>query len=482
MNGHFVKVIDRIGGVDGFVDKAIEENQILIKKVFMVFECFMERVKGFDFVFKYKIDKLKQQLKGISFDEIRRQMIGLKTARESMHEIFFQDKLQTGIFIIDCKAIKEQLAEQIEKVIAGIIELLLIKIGKENSKLSDEINEVRQKMKNIPENLEELDELRAYCKDIDTTLEEINMKIKAIMNKQDLLEEMQYKISFEQFASSWSSFGFPLKVRKGAIKTLSSIENLEKTMAERLIGQQNDLDSDIIDINKIFDSLSKVDTLDNTDQVSVEFKETFMRIQNALVEADIINRREGILRQSKLTDYSSIETLKKSFLPFHKFWQYAQDCDYKYPQIMVSAIGSVDRDALTKDVMDTWTDLGKLASNEFKILPHMLRLTTILRKSYAELKPYLPVISDLKNPGLKSRHWKEIIDILGLETDHNNVTNLGFETFINKGVMDMKDEIRDISEIASKEMGFEKILNNIRNEWKNIRFEITGFRNTSYII
>jgi len=35
------------------------------------------------------------------------------------------------------------------------------------------------------------------------------MKIMGIMNKQNLLEEMQKKISFEEFASSWSSFGFP---------------------------------------------------------------------------------------------------------------------------------------------------------------------------------------------------------------------------------------------------------------------------------
>jgi len=59
---------------------------------------------------------------------------------------------------------------------------------------------------------------------------------------------------------------------------------------------------------------------------------------------------------------------------------------------------------------------------------------------------------------------------------------MGFQKFVDKGVMNFKDEIRDISEIASKEMGFEKILNNIRHEWKNIKFEITGFRNTQYLI
>jgi len=132
--------------------------------------------------------------------------------------------------------------------------------------------------------------------------------------------------------------------------------------------------------------------------------------------------------------------------------------------------------------MDSWTDLGKLGSNAFKVVPHMNHLCKTLRDQYATLKPFIPVISDLKNPGLKNRHWNEIIKVLKLDTDVHSVQQLGFNVFIDKGIMDFKDDIRDIAEIASKEMGFEKILNNIKNDWKNISFEITNFRNTQYFI
>jgi len=126
-----------------------------------------------------------------------------------------------------------------------------------------------------------------------------------------------------------------------------------------------------MEINKNFDIQSQVETLEDVGDTFVKFSNIAESIQNALQEAEIINRREKILKYSKLTDYSSIETQKKGFMPYYKFWQYASDFEYKYPQIFEGPISSIDRDELTKDVMDTWSNLGKLSSNEFKVIPHM---------------------------------------------------------------------------------------------------------------
>ena len=49
--------------------------------------------------------------------------------------------------------------------------------------------------------------------------------------------------------------------------------------------------------------------------------------------------------------------------------------------------------------------------------------------------------------------------------------------------MNFKDEIREVSEIASKELGFEKIINKMKSEWRNIKFECVLFRDSgTYIL
>ena len=71
---------------------------------------------------------------------------------------------------------------------------------------------------------------------------------------------------------------------------------------------------------------------------------------------------------------------------------------------MTGALGSIDRDQLTTDVIESWNELFKLEKNTFKLIPHMLLVATEVRKLYESFKPYLPLINDLRNPALKKRH------------------------------------------------------------------------------
>ena len=48
--------------------------------------------------------------------------------------------------------------------------------------------------------------------------------------------------------------------------------------------------------------------------------------------------------------------------------------------------------------------------------------------------------------------------------------------------MELREEIRDISDIATKELGFEKIINKMKSEWRTIKFEVTLFRDTGVYI
>ena len=42
--------------------------------------------------------------------------------------------------------------------------------------------------------------------------------------------------------------------------------------------------------------------------------------------------------------------------------------------------------------------------------------------------------------------------------------------------MNIQEEIREISEIATKERGFEKVLHKMRVEWKPIKFTLADYK------
>jgi len=57
---------------------------------------------------------------------------------------------------------------------------------------------------------------------------------------------------------------------------------------------------------------------------------------------------------------------------------------------------------------------------------------------------------------LKPRHWAKIAEVTGVEFDQeSNVLSL--KKLLDNGIMEFKDQINEISEIASKEQSFERV-------------------------
>lgn len=111
----------------------------------------------------------------------------------------------------------------------------------------------------------------------------------------------------------------------------------------------------------------------------------------------------------------------------------------------------------------------------------MLKLCKEMRQKYSELKPYLPLINDLKNPSLKNRHWVNILKILNIKVEESQILKIPFRRFLDAGAREHMDEIRDISEMASKENGFVKVVGTIKAEWKKINFEMKPYRNSGKV-
>lgn len=127
-------------------------------------------------------------------------------------------------------------------------------------------------------------------------------------------------------------------------------------------------------------------------------------------------------------------------------WALGRDYFFKIPPTLNGPLINVDRDQITQEVQEAWTELFKLEKSTFKIVQHMYIVTQHIRKLYEEFKPNLPLIIDLRNPALKKQHWITLSQILKLDDD----PNYSLQTLLDRGAMDNKDEIREISETASK--------------------------------
>jgi len=81
----------------------------------------------------------------------------------------------------------------------------------------------------------------------------------------------------------------------------------------------------------------------------------------------------------------------------------------------------------------------------------------------------------LCNPALKPRHWQEI-QIVSNSTFNYKEISLNEIKYFN--IKEYLDQLAEISEKAKKENRLEKMLDKMETEWRDLRFELTTFRDT----
>jgi dynein heavy chain len=403
-------------------------------------------------------------------------------AREQKEVVFFKDKIQTGMFLIDCSDVRVKLHDQINQVITTLVYSLINKIANENGKLAKDVDEIENNLGRDVDNVDELEQARNYATNIDEVLGPMMKTIREIIGKMDLVEDLQYKVPEGDFRTAWKSFEFPARVKTRAKRALMRLERREKELVVQLKKQTERLDRDIAQMNYEFDQLSQFSDLDQSEIASKQYIELRERLEAAVKESKDIQNGERITNQQRTTDYTSLNELVKQFNPYYKFWEYASNLKYKYLENLEKPLEEIVKTHFTVEINEVYTDLFRMEKSEFKIAPHMMSMSKKLRDRYGELKPYIPLVSDLKNESMKNRHWKDILSILKMTVDINEVQKVTLRQFLQYGAMEARDQIKEISEIAAKENSFVRLLTTMRHEWKQISFEIKEFRTTGKFI
>jgi dynein heavy chain len=111
-------------------------------------------------------------------------------------------------------------------------------------------------------------------------------------------------------------------------------------------------------------------------------------------------------------------------------WTLAREYEVLIPNIMDGQLNGIDRDQITKDVIEAIQDLFMLEKKIFKTIPHMMIVSQNIRKKYETFQPNLPIINNIRNPALRKRHWKRLSEMLGLELDED--ANISFRSLLER--------------------------------------------------
>jgi len=115
-------------------------------------------------------------------------------------------------------------------------------------------------------------------------------------------------------------------------------------------------------------------------------------------------------------------------------------------------------------------------------LPNRIRQYDAYTQLHDVVKGYISghgLLSELKTEALKERHWKTIMQRLGIRIPF---TDLSVGILWDNGVLNRKKEMGEILTVAQGEMALEVFLGEIRDRWMKQELELVLFQNRTRLI
>ncbi|XP_022919976.1 dynein axonemal heavy chain 6 [Onthophagus taurus] len=99
-----------------------------------------------------------------------------------------------------------------------------------------------------------------------------------------------------------------------------------------------------------------------------------------------------------------------------------------------------------------------------------------LKEDVEKMRDKMPVVTYLRNPSLKTRHWMKIENVLNHKFKADEVITL--ELLESLGCFGYPDELMEISGMASSEASLEILLKKVEENWESLEFTVVPHKDT----
>ncbi|EAY14826.1 Dynein heavy chain family protein [Trichomonas vaginalis G3] len=424
--------------------------------------------KQFDPDGKEPLDKYRKQL-----DEFGKVMDVLQNQLNSQYTI--------GPFYIKCEHFKEQSIYHTKALIIALLEHMKEFAICDIKGLQQEFNTINEKITITPKTPEELEKLKIFMDNVLETTKERHRKMNTTMERFTFLEEFKYTVSDQELKEKYKTLQMPHKLSMLIDETETKLSVERIRMVRELRNNQRKLESDVMEITQLLPNIvSKYQDLEMT----VEAADQVNEIQAKLVEFK--NQQETYNRHEKIFNYEPgtcriLSKVIEEFQPLHMLWNLAADwlnqstswLDEPFPRIKPDQISQFMNQAtkkiarLKKDLVNHPTLIEKV------LLP--------LSEQIDNFKQSLPLITKLRHPGIKTKHWEQISEIVGFKVFSS--TEMTLQNFLDYNLGRWQVQIFEIAAVAAQEYNIESSLDAMDSELQTKKFETSIFRDTgSYIV
>ncbi|RTG86185.1 dynein heavy chain, axonemal [Schistosoma bovis] len=157
--------------------------------------------------------------------------------------------------------------------------------------------------------------------------------------------------------------------------------------------------------------------------------------------------------------------------PFDNLWRTALAFDVYNKEWFESPYHTLNPNEIEQQITDMYRIMHKLT----KTLTELPGPSKVAQKV-----KFLPIIHIVCNPGIQSRHWDQMSEIVGFDIKPMEDTKL--VTFLEYGLKPYLEQLEEVGAGAAKEHQLEMAIAKMKGEWSLMKFELISYRDTGISI
>ncbi|XP_075463117.1 dynein axonemal heavy chain 6 isoform X2 [Ascaphus truei] len=413
------------------------------------------------------LDALKQQEHGVAF--FAEQLD--KYHKEHKAALAITQKRNLGLLLIDAKKLKERLIPSPKRCLAVINDILPGLAKKKLDAVIAESQDAQFKLEFFPSATID------YVNNL-IFLDEIQDRIEILEEESNVISQMFQLIDKYLVPTPPEDFAVYATLKPSIIAVRNAID---KSVGERegsIEKFSRFLDKDIAELNKEV----KVVNIQSQDPQILDVGADQTKVKQILTDLQtIIDELQKRAFQYKsyqkkfkveVTKFDALEEVSAEIKLKQLLWDSVSEWDVLQAEWMESKFETLDPEQLNSQVLK----YAKFVNQLEKGLPTN-NVVPRLKEKVEMMKAKVPVITDLRNPCLKPRHWatlEENINATLIDTENP----LSLEKLIEIHTFEYAQDIQDVSGQASGEASLEAILKKVEDSWKATEFTTVMHRDS----
>ncbi|XP_053147136.1 dynein axonemal heavy chain 12 isoform X3 [Hemicordylus capensis] len=403
---------------------------------------------------------------------------------------------------LDCDDLKQGLVDKARSFANKLLDIIVVNHREENEMICNEFETIKERALKVPETTEEMMESIVYIDKAKTIgIQKLYERIKECQRRMNYFLDV-HLFEPEDLTLNATVLLWPQNINPIFDENDDIIEQSKRKGESELLAKREKLILEIEKQTRRMHEFTEYQDLDRMQQYVTDMRALQKRLQDADETVAFINKEEKLFNW-ELTEYPELETLKVNIEPFQKLFVFILKWQRTEKRWMDGAFLDLNGESMEAEVDEFFREIYKTlrffqqkqkkaeierkksaqrrpvsderVEEEKKDNP-TIRMCAVVMEQIKDFKENIPLVTILCNPGIRTRHWQQMSEIVAYDLTPDSGTTL--RKVLKQNLTPYLEQFETISVGASKEFSLEKAMHTMMEIWDGISFQTSLYRET----